>query len=59
VAPVNTGGHSIADGGALPFGATDSALVDGACQLAASTTNDGAVDNTMARGAATTRRLAH
>jgi hypothetical protein len=47
VAPVITGGHSIADG-ALPFGATDAALVDGACQLAASTTNHGAVVNTMA-----------
>jgi hypothetical protein len=48
VAPVNTGGHSIADG-ALPFGARDAALVDGSCQLAASTTNHGAVVHTMAR----------
>jgi hypothetical protein len=38
MAPVNAGGHSLADG-ALPFGARDAALVDGACQLAASTTN--------------------
>jgi hypothetical protein len=47
VAPVNTGGHPIADG-ALPFGAMDAALVDGACQLAASITNHGAVVNTTA-----------
>jgi hypothetical protein len=58
VAPVITGGHSIADG-ASPFVATDAALVDGACQLAASTTNQWRRGQCHGGGAATTRRLAH
>jgi hypothetical protein len=57
VAPVNAGGHSIADG-ALPFGAMDAALVDGACQLAASITNQSRRGACHGREAATTRRLA-